>query len=403
VLVAAVLVEAVALTALMVGGGSAGGAVVRVLIVVAGTGLLLIGLARGRAAWRALTAVVAGSVGVVSGAGIGAGHLAKSVLSTTTWLGLVVLAVGLLLLGAGAVLSVRALHRWWRLLALPTGFLLFQFVLLPLGMAVYATNVPPTTLGTATPARYGLSYQDVVLRASDGVQLSAWYLPSTNRAAVVVLHGAGSTRTDVLDQAVVLARHGYGVLLPDARGHGRSGGHAMDFGWYGNRDIDAAVTYLASRPDIDPTRIGALGESMGGEQALTAAAADTRISAVVAEGVTARVPGDGAWLPHDAVGLISRGELAVTYGASRMLSGAPRPIPLRDAVAGTAGRPVLIIAGGAAGEITAARFYRAAAPASVQVWEVPDSGHTRALATHPDEWAARVTALFDGALTAGAG
>jgi dienelactone hydrolase len=243
-----------------------------------------------------------------------------------------------------------------------------------------------------------LSYQDVVLNTVDGVQLSAWYVPSANRAAVVVLHGAGSTRTDVLDQALVLARHGYGVLLPDTRGHGRSGGHAMDFGWYGNRDLDAAVTYLASRPDADASRIAALGESMGGEQALTAAAGDTRIHAVVAEGVTARVPGDGAWLPRDTVGLITRGELAVTYGASYLLSGAPRPIPLRDAVAATAGRPVLIIAGGGEGEIPAARFSRVAAPDSVQVWDIPDTGHTRGLATYPAEWTTRVITFLDQAL-----
>ena len=36
--------------------------------------------------------------------------------------------------------------------------------------------------------------------------------------------GSGSTRTAVLGQAAVLARHGYGALLVDPRGHGRSGG-----------------------------------------------------------------------------------------------------------------------------------------------------------------------------------
>jgi hypothetical protein len=37
----------------------------------------------------------------------------------------------------------------------------------------------------------------------------------------VLLPGAGSTRTAVLPQAAVLARHGYGALLLDTRGHGR--------------------------------------------------------------------------------------------------------------------------------------------------------------------------------------
>jgi dienelactone hydrolase len=401
ILVVLLLVLAAALAGLVVRGGSIGWGLVRVVAVAAATSVLLYGIWTGGPLRRAVCALIAGCAGTVAGAGVGGGHLAKSVVTLTTGLGLVVLTAGGVLLVAGCVGVVRALHRWWRLLALPAAYILLQFLLLPLGVAVYATNAPPTTLGGENPARYGLSYEDVSLRARDGVTLSAWYLPSSNRAAVVVLHGSGSTRTDVLAQAAVLGRHGYGVLVPDARGHGRSRGHAMEFGWYGNRDVDAAVTYLASRPDVDPGRIGVLGESMGGEQALTAAAADARIRAVVAEGVTARVSADHAWLPHDVVGLITRVESVVTFGASDLLSGAPRPIPLFDAVAATAGRPVLIIAGRGPDEIPAARFYRSAAAESVQVWEIPDTGHTRGLATHPDEWTARVTTFLDRALSVG--
>ena len=100
----------------------------------------------------------------------------------------------------------------------------------------------------------------------------------------------------MLDHAVVLARHGYGVLLYDARGMGRSGGRAMDFGWYGDRDVAAAVSFLASRPEVDPTKIGAVGLSMGGEEAVGAAALDQRIRAVVGEGVTNRTDADKGWL-----------------------------------------------------------------------------------------------------------
>ena len=131
---------------------------------------------------------------------------------------------------------------------------------------------------------------------ADDVRLAAWYVPSTNRAAVVLLHGAGSTRSNVLDHAETLARHGFGVLMIDARGHGESGGRAMDFGWLGDADIAAATAFLAARPDVDDERIGAVGLSMGGEEAIGAAATDRRLRAVVAEGATARVAADEAWL-----------------------------------------------------------------------------------------------------------
>src|SRR2546429_683874 len=87
------------------------------------------------------------------------------------------------------------------------------------GVAPRASR-PPGPLGTGPAARYGLTYQDVSFRTADGVRLSAWYLPSRNSAAVVLLPGSGSTRTAVLSQAAVLARHGYGALLVDTRGHG---------------------------------------------------------------------------------------------------------------------------------------------------------------------------------------
>jgi dipeptidyl aminopeptidase/acylaminoacyl peptidase len=97
------------------------------------------------------------------------------------------------------------------------------------GPAVAATNVPRPAIG-ATPGSRGLAYSSVTVRTADEVELAGWYLPSRNGAAVVLLHGAGSTRSDVLDEAAVLALNGFGVLMIDARGHGDSGGRAMDFG-----------------------------------------------------------------------------------------------------------------------------------------------------------------------------
>jgi alpha-beta hydrolase superfamily lysophospholipase len=190
------------------------------------------------------------------------------------------------LLGVGAVALVRSLPGWWKLVAIPAALAILLFVLYPMPNALYATNVPRPAKGDSTPADRGLDFVDAEFVTVDGVTLSGWYLPSTHGAAVVVLHGASSTRTAVLDHAVVLAEHGYGVLLYDARGHGRSGGTAMEFGWYGDLDIAAALSYLESRPEVDPARSGAVGMSMGGEQVVGAAATDTRIHAVVGEGGT---------------------------------------------------------------------------------------------------------------------
>ena len=254
-------------------------------------------------------------------------------------------------------------------------------MLLPLTVAVNATSRPPGPLGPATPARYGLGYQDVAFRTADGVRLSAWYIPPRNGAAVVLLPGAGSTRTAVLGQAAVLARHGYGALLVDTRGHGRSGGHAMDFGWWGNRDLAAAVSFLDRQPGVRAGKIAVLGESMGGEQALAAAGADPRIRAVVAEGATGQQLADHGWLPGGTEGALQRGMEWVMYTAAGVISGAPRPMSIPDAVRAAGGRPTLIIAGGAvADESAAARWFRRLARHR-QVWVVPHAGHTQGLAS----------------------
>jgi pimeloyl-ACP methyl ester carboxylesterase len=345
------------------------------------------------------TALVLGITGTVAGAGAAGAHLAKAGLDAAAVLAGVVLVTGLFLLIWGAAALVRATPGWWRLLAIPAALALLQFVLFPLTQAVYATNLPPGPLGSATPAAYGLAYRDVGFRTADGVRLSAWYIPPRDGAAVLLLPGSGSTRAAVLGQAAVLARHGYGALLLDGRGHGRSGGHAMDFGWWGGRDITAALSFLGRQTGVQAGKIAVVGESMGGEQALAALGADPRIRAVVAEGVTGQQLADHGWRLHGITGVLDRGTEWVQYTAAGLLSGAPQPMPIRDAIRAAAPRPVLIIAGGdVAGEPAAARWFRAASPATVQVWVVPHAGHTQGLATAPQAWEDHVISFLNAAL-----
>jgi uncharacterized protein len=379
--------------------GSPGWRLARVLAAVAVTALAVWFTRRAGRAGQGTAALLLGIAGTAAGAGVASAHLAKAGLDAAAALAAIVLVTGLVLLIWGAIALIRSIPGWWRLLAIPAALVLLEFVLLPLTMAVNATNRPPGPLGTGTPAQYGLTYRDVSFRTADGVRLSAWYIPPRNGAAVVLLPGAGSTRTAVLPQAAVLARHGYGALLTETRGHGLSGGHAMDFGWWGGQDLAAAVSFLARQPGIGAGKIAVLGESMGGEQALAAAGADPRIRAVVAEGATGQQYADHGWRPHDATGIIDRGMEWVQYTAAGLLSGAPRPASIPDAIRAAAPRQALIIAAGSvADEPTAARWFQAASPATVQVWVVPHAGHTQGLATAPRAWEAHVISFLTTAL-----
>ena len=124
---------------------------------------------------------------------------------------------------------------------------------------------------------------DITLTARDGLRLAAWYFPSQNRAAIILLHGYKANRSTMLPIAAMLIRHGYGVIIPDFRGHGESEGELITFGHNEVRDVEAAHQYLLTRSEVDPERIGLLGNSMGSATALLYAAENPAIKAVVAQ------------------------------------------------------------------------------------------------------------------------
>lgn len=174
----------------------------------------------------------------------------------------------------------------------------------------------------------------------------------------------------------------------------------MDFGWYGDLDIAAAVSFLEAQPEIDPERMGAIGLSMGGEEALGAVGTDRRIMAVVAEGATARNESDKAWFA-DVYGLRGRIQLALEwaqYSLADLLTDAPKPTPLADAVS-SAGRPILLItAGRVPDEGHMAEQLSQRSPTRVSTWTVPGAGHTQGLNVDPEGWEARVIGFLDSAL-----
>jgi dienelactone hydrolase len=355
---------------------------------------LLAWTASERVVRRGLAALVGGLFGVCVGGAIGPVWLATTGLSVVAVSGLAALAAGLLLLASGAWLLIRATPGWWRLAAIPVAFLLLQFVVLPVAGAVYGTHPPPTPVDAAMPP----SAERVSFETPDGVTMVGWYTPSTNGAAVIVLPGSGGSKASTLAHAAVLTDHGYGVLALDSRGTGDSGGLGHAWGWHGVADVTGAVAWLGTRPEVDPERIAALGLSMGGEIALTAAASGTGLAAVVAEGASSRVPADLVYLPGDVSGLIQRLDGEIMWGLAGLMTDAAPPMPLTEAVAATSdAMPVLLIVGQASDEVMAAPLLRDAAP-SMEVWELPDTPHIESLARHPEEWETRVLGFLDAAL-----
>jgi len=107
--------------------------------------------------------------------------------------------------------------------------------------------------------------------------------------ALIICHGAGEFKENYFEMCQALAEHGVGSLVMDMHGHGESGGErycVRMHEWVS--DIQAAIDFLATRPEIDKHRIGAFGLSSGGTAILEAAVLDLRLRVLIALDATVR-------------------------------------------------------------------------------------------------------------------
>ncbi|MCX7858851.1 alpha/beta fold hydrolase [Chloroflexus sp.] len=130
----------------------------------------------------------------------------------------------------------------------------------------------------------------------DGLLYTPRGLPAgERRPGVVLLVGYTYLKTMVMpDIAKVLNAAGYVALVFDYRGFGESEGpRGRLLPLEQVADARAALTFLSEQPTVDPNRLAVAGISLGGAHAITTAATDERVKAVVA----IEPPGNGArWL-----------------------------------------------------------------------------------------------------------
>ena len=107
--------------------------------------------------------------------------------------------------------------------------------------------------------------------------------------AVIVIQEWWGLNDWVKDQARALAKEGYLALAPDLyRGKvadKQEDAHQLMMGTPPDRamrDLKAAFTYLAGRPDVDKSRIGTIGWCMGGRYTLALATEEPTLAAAVA-------------------------------------------------------------------------------------------------------------------------
>lgn len=135
-----------------------------------------------------------------------------------------------------------------------------------------------------TPDSYGLDYEDVTFKTSDGVTLSGWLVKGGNDKVIIQSHfgvqcsrsgftqdGKGMMKnalwtSDIhfLDQAKYLVEAGYSVLMYDMRNHGKSEQKDwVSWGLVERKDVVAAVRFVSEHKNYQNAKIGLLSICMG--------------------------------------------------------------------------------------------------------------------------------------------
>jgi uncharacterized protein len=351
-----------------------------------------------RAGVRAITAMTLGAIGITVGVpsvyflldGSASGDHYTGLLAIVASAILLVIVGPVTLWNARRTDGSRRRRYLRRSLTVATASMLalaiVWFLVFPIGFAYIYTH---TGKEAVTP-HLGVPYESVSVKTSDSLELAGSYVPSQNRAAIVLFPGA--TRPE---QARMLIRHGYGVLLLDPRGQGSSEGDTVR--WAGDRDLLAGLQYLRSRPDVDRDRIGGFGFSIGGEMLLEAASQSDGFKAIVSEGAGSRVGDEDVSGPAR---LLAEPNLAVMTAALTVFSNHGPPPPIVDRIGRIAPRPVFLIYAehGIGGENVRQPMYYEAAGEPKAIWRVTGSKHTGGIEARPSEYEQRVIAFFNDAL-----
>jgi pimeloyl-ACP methyl ester carboxylesterase len=272
------------------------------------------------------------------------------------------------------------------------------FILGPYAIAYVELRPNQHAVCCQTPLDYGATeYEHVHIQTPDGVTLAGWYVPPRQApgAVIVVLHGAHADRIGSLPHAQPLIEAGYGVLLYDQRALGESTGDTLSYGWLDGADLLAAVDYLASRPEVDPNRIGAVGLSGGGHVALNAAYLEQgRMAALWLDGV-------GAQGVQDFPDRNSFGEEFIVFLNRMVLKfaelqvGRPAPPPFVEILPALDETPIVLVAASLGGfEHLTNQKYASLGVDNVEVWIIDNTWHLGGITAVPEEYTRRMLEFF---------
>ena len=285
---------------------------------------------------------------------------------------------------------------------------------------IHRLTHPPRTEIFGSPRDFQLILQKPMWyeekwKNSDSTQTVGWFLSRDNPAPAIILsHGYGGNRSELLTLSFELWKAGYNVLVYDMRGHGESPVKWSGLGTYEKDDLLSAIRFLRNRTNEKGQNllegpIGLYGVEIGGYISLIASTQDPIVKAVVVDSVypdlsrfmnyqLKRIVGSDSDMANRLVD--SQWTTKLTEWAMQLyLMRREDSVPALDSVAAASGRKLLFITGknsGRLGEMTRDLHY--VAKENKQFVEVEQSRLIRLYDTASSDYDARVVAFFKEAI-----
>lgn len=254
---------------------------------------------------------------------------------------------------------------------------------------------------TTTPRTFGFPFSNETFSSSDGTPLKAWFVPaaSANDVTLVICHGWGANRSNILERTHFLRTRGnYNLFYFDFRNHGESGEGQTSLSRNEIDDLQRALAHLRSAHPAASVRVGLYGMSMGGAVALWVAARQTDVAAVAAESPYA--------VASEAVARYGRlfyrapfwmSWITWAFVRARLGFNPDDAAPVR-VIHRVSPRPLFLLQGGRDARTPPSEGQRlcAAARDPKILWTVPAADHGELAEVGGQEYQDRLLAFFDG-------
>ncbi|KGH88688.1 alpha/beta hydrolase [Oenococcus oeni] len=242
--------------------------------------------------------------------------------------------------------------------------------------------------------RYQASGERVTIK-NDGLKLDAYYLPAgkaTNKT-VIIIHGFRRNKTGMKAYTDMFANLGYNTLTVDNRGHGKSQGHYVGFGWLDKGDVEAWIRYLISKNKN--VEIVPFGISMGGATVamMSGDSLPSNVKALIEDSGYTSVEAEITYEAKAMYNLPQKPFVSTVSLISKLFAGYSytEASSIKQVEKNT--RPMLFMHGGADSYVPTKmvyQLYNADKDPEKQLWIAPNSGHVQGFGDHPSAYTAQI-------------